>query len=965
MRRRRAAVWPVGRAYVREFGACDASARCGRALARASSALCRLIAAVAADHARAAARPAAAQAVKGEVQPSYENGFARLRLHARRGRRGAGPPRPTASSSSISSSRSTSGRQLARRRRRTISARRAAIPTAGRPHRARAQGDGQLDGRRRAAVRRSAARDLDRPAARPAARRDRGAGAARARGREEAAAAARGARAATSWRRSGCGSRSQPTFTRYMFELPELIGVAAERGKDRLTLIFDALLQFDLADAKATLPPAVGAIDSELDQEAVVGALRLRRQGRRAHLPRGHATTSSTSTPVDAKQRAPGRDGAIGRTVRARRRVGKPPPPAGIEPPQTVPARTMPRPQPTDSARRPPQPPPQPSSAGCAAARRSRPRPRRAGRAAPRPRPPLPRGARRVRRTAPVSRRAGGHSGRQARRSEPRRAEAGRAADAPAPRRRATAARRGDRRRRRSPSRSRSSGRATICACSFRSRAPTPAAVFPRADTLWLVFDTDAGDRPRRRSNGDPSRTIRSATRRSREGDVAGGALKLERPRLVSVVARRRRLGRSRSATEVVEPTQAARHQPQHRRARRAPSITIPFDDPRQLHRLDGSRRRRHAAGRDRARARRAASSRPQDFVEFRALASAHGVVVAAARRRSQGRACGRQDRDRAARRADAVGSAQRRPRAARASSISRTCSTRRLWGFDRQAEFHRAQFAADPRRRRGAGRQAARRAARSRALLSRARDVRRGQGGARRRARRRAADRRGSDRARAARGRQHHARPRRRRRSRISPIRSSATSTTRRCGARWPMRARANGPRRAKASATSRRRWARCRSSCSASLLKDMRCAPRSRSATIAGAVNQLNEFETVGVPRELEPAVSVLTGRLAEGLGPQRRCAARLSRGRRFTGSAGRRAGPAARDRAARSTRRPRARPTSSPSSKCSPRSGAATRPRSRRCSCSRGSTPRRAATATPSTSCARRSRRIRIPT
>jgi hypothetical protein len=47
---------------------------------------------------------------------------------------------------------------------------------------------------------------------------------------------------------------AQPTFTRYVFELPELIGVAADNGKDRLTLTFDALLRFDLTDVKTTLP---------------------------------------------------------------------------------------------------------------------------------------------------------------------------------------------------------------------------------------------------------------------------------------------------------------------------------------------------------------------------------------------------------------------------------------------------------------------------------------------------------------------------------------------------------------------------------------------------------------------------------------------------------------------------------------------------------------------------------------
>ena len=63
---------------------------------------------------------------------------------------------------------------------------------------------------------------------------------------------------------------SQPTFTRYVFDLPELTGVAANNAKDRLTLTFDALLKLDLADAKAALPAAISAIDSEIEQELVL-----------------------------------------------------------------------------------------------------------------------------------------------------------------------------------------------------------------------------------------------------------------------------------------------------------------------------------------------------------------------------------------------------------------------------------------------------------------------------------------------------------------------------------------------------------------------------------------------------------------------------------------------------------------------------------------------------------------------
>ena len=63
---------------------------------------------------------------------------------------------------------------------------------------------------------------------------------------------------------------TQPTFTRYVFDLPELIGVSADNSRERLSLTFDAALRFDLADARATLPPMVESIESEADQDAAV-----------------------------------------------------------------------------------------------------------------------------------------------------------------------------------------------------------------------------------------------------------------------------------------------------------------------------------------------------------------------------------------------------------------------------------------------------------------------------------------------------------------------------------------------------------------------------------------------------------------------------------------------------------------------------------------------------------------------
>ena len=54
----------------------------------------------------------------------------------------------------------------------------------------------------------------------------------------------------------------QPTFSRYVFELPELIAVSSQRAGDKLTLTFDAVVKFDLADVKSALPPTVQAINS-------------------------------------------------------------------------------------------------------------------------------------------------------------------------------------------------------------------------------------------------------------------------------------------------------------------------------------------------------------------------------------------------------------------------------------------------------------------------------------------------------------------------------------------------------------------------------------------------------------------------------------------------------------------------------------------------------------------------------
>ena len=62
----------------------------------------------------------------------------------------------------------------------------------------------------------------------------------------------------------------QPTFTRYVFDVPDKTSVSADRGKDRLTLSFEAPLAFDLSDAEAALPATVASIHAEAEQDSTL-----------------------------------------------------------------------------------------------------------------------------------------------------------------------------------------------------------------------------------------------------------------------------------------------------------------------------------------------------------------------------------------------------------------------------------------------------------------------------------------------------------------------------------------------------------------------------------------------------------------------------------------------------------------------------------------------------------------------
>ena len=62
---------------------------------------------------------------------------------------------------------------------------------------------------------------------------------------------------------------TQPTFTRYVFELPEVISVTSDRGVDDVTLVFGARVKFDFGEIKTSLPSTVKAIESFDQNDAV------------------------------------------------------------------------------------------------------------------------------------------------------------------------------------------------------------------------------------------------------------------------------------------------------------------------------------------------------------------------------------------------------------------------------------------------------------------------------------------------------------------------------------------------------------------------------------------------------------------------------------------------------------------------------------------------------------------------
>jgi tetratricopeptide (TPR) repeat protein len=158
---------------------------------------------------------------------------------------------------------------------------------------------------------------------------------------------------------------------------------------------------------------------------------------------------------------------------------------------------------------------------------------------------------------------------------------------------------------------------------SFPFKSAVPVAVFHRADTLWVVFDSTANLDLTALDN-EPTRTIRGYTF-SHNDDADVIRLRLDRPHLASITADGTvwSLEIGDSVLEPPHPLEATRNIIGANRA----SISVAFDEPRHVHRFSdpdiGDKLLVVTAfGPERG------FINNQDYIELRVLASTQGIVV-------------------------------------------------------------------------------------------------------------------------------------------------------------------------------------------------------------------------------------------------------------------------------------------------------------------------------------------------
>ena len=436
---------------------------------------------------------------------------------------------------------------------------------------------------------------------------------------------------------------TQPTFTRFVLDVPEQIAVAVERGDQALTLTFEAPLKFELGEVVAALPATVSAIEPRVHDRSA--SLRFSLAGKpevrtfrddkgyvvdvvdpnakpapnaaALVLPQAVQPAPASAAPAPSPATAEKPMRAAPPAQPDQQSVAKPAPAARApeQPAAAAPAQPVDKP----AAQAAPQQREEQTAQSPAAAQQ--PQANKTDLATPAPNNPAAGVSPAANADAPAA--APAKAELPASAAPPNPAPPGPAAAKPNAAGNAGAA---------VPSRSaEADGKVPVelarhganLKISFEFLAPIAAAMFNRADTLWLVFDSKT-DIDLDALRNEASHTIRSAElTRAPDADIV--RIKLDRPHLSSVAVE--------GAAWTVEIGDAAldpAHALDLSRNLVGPnraSISVPLDAAHALHRLTDPE-----AGDQLIVVTALAPVRglihAQDFIEFRALASQQGVAI-------------------------------------------------------------------------------------------------------------------------------------------------------------------------------------------------------------------------------------------------------------------------------------------------------------------------------------------------
>ena len=414
----------------------------------------------------------------------------------------------------------------------------------------------------------------------------------------------------------------QPTFVRFVFEMPDGVGVSSVLNDQKLTLAFGAPLNFDLADAKMAAPPNVASINQRVDGDSsaidisLIGDVDI------------HSFREDKNYIIDVTFQQPDKPKAKGSPAADASHAAKPSVPAPLAPGAEIPAKEAPAEQHSDDimpptsesvarqagieikpdvAPRMQAPPEMPAEPAPKAAV---PEPLKSSEAAPKPMPAA---------MAEVS----GPESSKPEASKPVAFDT----ETANPAREATAS---------DPPPQAQAGEAVLVDArrdgeglrlKFSFGTPTPAATFRRGDSVWLVFDsTKSLDVEQIRANGGA--LIGDVSRLPLEKGQAI-RIRLNRPQMPSLTSDERESGANWTLTfadQILAPPQplnVIRNIADPARA----NVAVPLSNPGRLHRLIDP---------DAGDVLLVVTAPPpmrgfvkrQDFVELSLLESAHGVAV-------------------------------------------------------------------------------------------------------------------------------------------------------------------------------------------------------------------------------------------------------------------------------------------------------------------------------------------------